>query len=184
MTGSPSKKMQRPYRHGIFLNVQERAVTLKQKKLAHFEELCRQQHLPMTIQRRIILETLLNREDHPTADQLFEDIRERIRGVSRTTVYRGLDALVQLGVARRANHSEAVARFDANTDHHHHLVCLGCDRVSDYQDPEFDPISLPDARRTGFKIADYSIHFEGYCPECRRKKNKPMPPKAGLRKRI
>jgi len=87
-----------------------------------------------------------------------------------------------LGVARRANHFEAVARFDANTEHHHHLVCLGCDRISDLEDLKLAPINLPDPRRTGFEIADYSVHFEGYCAEFRRKKNKPASPRVGLRK--
>jgi Fur family transcriptional regulator, peroxide stress response regulator len=166
----------------MFLNVDSKTSTFKQQKIAQFEELCRQQRLPKTIQRRVILEAVLDREDHPTADQLFEDVRNRIPGVSRTTVYRGLEALVQLGIVRRANHSDAVARFDGNTDHHHHLVCLGCDRVTDLDDLKLDPIKLPDGRRRGFEIADFSIHFEGYCPECRRKKSKALSPRTGLRR--
>jgi Fur family transcriptional regulator, peroxide stress response regulator len=166
----------------MVLNVKSKTSTFKEKKVAQFEELCRQQRLPKTIQRRVILEAVLDREDHPTADQLFDDVRGRIPGVSRTTVYRGLEALVQLGVVRRANHSNAVARFDGKTDHHHHLVCLGCDRVTDLDDLKLDPIKLPDARRTGFEIADYSIHFEGYCQECRRKKPKSVSPRVGLRR--
>ena len=158
------------------------ASTFKQKKIAQFEELCRRQGLPKTIQRRVILEAVLDREDHPTADQLFEDVRSRIPGVSRTTVYRALEALVQLGVVRRANHSDAVARFDGNTDHHHHLVCLGCDRVTDLDGLKLDFIKLPEGRRKGFEIADFSIHFEGYCPECRRKKTKALSPRTGLRR--
>jgi Fur family transcriptional regulator, peroxide stress response regulator len=163
-------------------NVGNTASTFKQKKIAQFEELCRQQGLPKTIQRRVILEAVLDREDHPTADQLFEDVKSHIPGVSRTTVYRALEALVQLGVVRRANHSDAVARFDGNTDHHHHLVCLGCDRVTDLDGLKLDFIKLPEGRRKGFEIADFSIHFEGYCPECRRKKTKALSPRAGLRR--
>ena len=163
-----------------FSNVESKTLTFKQTKITQFEELCRRQRLPKAIQRRVILEAVLDREDHPTADQLFEDVKSHIPGVSRTTVYRALEALVQLGVVRRANHSDAVARFDGNTDHH--LVCLGCDRVTDLDGLKLDPIKLPDARRRGFEIADFSIHFEGYCPECRRKKTKALSPRAGLRR--
>lgn len=90
--------------------------------------------------------------------------------------------MVQLGVVRRANHSDAVARFDGNTDHHHHLVCLGCARVSDFIDFKLDRFVIPNARHTGFEIADYSIHFEGYCQECRRKNPRPAKPRVGLRR--
>ena len=87
------------------------------------------------------------------------------------------------GVVRRANHSEAMACFDGNTDHRHHLVCLGCHSVTDLDGLKLGPIKLPDARRTGFEIADYSIHFEGYCPVCRRKKTKSPPAQSQLKKR-
>ena len=131
--------------------MESKALIFKQKKITQFEELCRRQHLPKTIQRRVILEAVLDREDHPTADQLFEDVRSRIPGVSRTTVYRALEALVQLGVVRRANHSDAVARFDGNTDHHHHLVCLGCDRVTDIDGLKLDRNQTPGGATQGVR---------------------------------
>jgi Fur family peroxide stress response transcriptional regulator len=127
--------------------VESKTLIFKRKKITQFEELSRREHLPKTIQRWVILEAVLDREDHPTADQLFEDVRSRIPGVSRTTVYRALEALVQLGIVRRANHSDAVARFDGNTDHHHHLVCLGCDWVTDVDGLDLDRIKLPEARQ-------------------------------------
>ena len=121
------------------------------------------------IQSRVILEAVLDREDHPTADQLFEDVRGRIPGVSRTTVYRVLETLVQLGVVRRANHSEAMARFDGNTEHHHHLVCLDCHCVTDLDDLKLGQIKLPDTQH-GVEIADYSITSR-VIVECRRKED-------------
>ena len=131
--------------------MESKTLIFKRKKITEFEELCRRERLPKTIQRRVILEAVLDREDHPTADQLFEDVRSRIPGVSRTTVYRALEALVQLGVVRRANHSDAVARFDGNTDHHHHLVCLGCDRVTDIDGLKLDPHQTPGGATQGVR---------------------------------
>ena len=54
--------------------------------------------------------------------------------------------------------------------------------IPNFEDLKLPPINLPDPRRTGFEIADFSVHFEGYCAECRRKKNKPASPRVGLRK--
>jgi Fur family transcriptional regulator, peroxide stress response regulator len=140
----------------------------KQKKLDLLKTLCRRRGLPLTVQRRVIFDALLERTDHPTVDQVFEGIKRRIPGVSRTTVYRTLETLAELGIVRRANHFEATARFDGNTEHHHHLVCLRCDKVSDYHDSSLKSIRLPDARRSGFKIVDFSVYFEGLCPHCKR----------------
>jgi hypothetical protein len=69
-------------------------------------------------------------------------------------------------VSRKTNHFAASARFDANTDHHHHLICTRCNRTTDLEDRNLNSVRLPDAHRTGFKITDYSVYFEGLCPQC------------------
>jgi len=79
---------------------------LKQKKLDLLESISRERSLPVTVQRRVVLDTLLDRQDHPTVDQLYEDVRERMPGVSRTTIYRALETLIDLGLARRTNTSK------------------------------------------------------------------------------
>ncbi len=142
---------------------------IKRKKLEQLERACRKNGLPVTVQRRAVLEALLDRHDHPTVDQLFEDVKRRIPGVSRTTVYRVLETLVQLGVSRKTHHFEAAVRFDARTEHHHHLICNSCNKVVDWEDRSVGQVRLPDARRTGFKVVDYSVYFEGLCSDCQKK---------------
>jgi Fur family peroxide stress response transcriptional regulator len=138
-----------------------------QRKLAEFEESCRRQGVPLTIQRRAVLEALVRRDDHPTADQILEDVNETMPGISRTTVYRVLETLVRAGVAQRICHPGAAARFDARTDRHHHLVCIRCEKVLDIMVPELDSLPLPQADANDFTIMDYTVHFRGLCPECR-----------------
>ncbi len=140
----------------------------RRKNLEHFEIVCRQKGVPLTVQRRVVMEVLLGHTDHPTVDQVFDEVKSRIPGISRTTVYRVLERLVRLGVARKIHHFEAAARFDANTEHHDHLVCLGCSKIADLEDGAFYPVRLPESRRTGFEITDYSVYFEGFCPDCRK----------------
>ncbi len=147
----------------------------KQKKLEMLAAVSRQRNLPVTVQRRVVLEALLERHDHPTVDQLYEDVKERLPGVSRTTIYRALETLVEMGLARRTNHFEASARFDGNTDHHHHLVCRGCNRVSDFDHPSLNKLALPKLGAIPFEVLDYSIHLEGLCPECQREAQKSTP---------
>jgi Fur family transcriptional regulator, peroxide stress response regulator len=139
------------------------------ERLERFERLCRAQGLPVTVQRRTVLEVVLGREDHPTADQIYAEVLGRLAGVSRTTVYRVLDMLVRFGVITKACHPGAVARFDGNTDHHHHLVCLHCDKVIDLVDEQLDAIKLPDARHLGFEVTDLRVQLYGVCAECRDK---------------
>jgi len=135
--------------------------------MAEFEALCRQQGLPLTVQRRTILKHVVDRKDHPTAQQLFEEVRERLPGVSRTTVYRVLDMLVRFQLVQRIYQPGAAARYDPNTRQHHHFACLHCSTVIDLEDEKLDAVALPDLRRRGFDITESHIYFRGTCASCR-----------------
>jgi Fur family peroxide stress response transcriptional regulator len=136
--------------------------------LRAFEDRCREVGFQLTVQRRVILEAVLLRDDHPTAEQICDTIRAEVPEISRGTVYRTLDSLVQLGAIRRAHHLGPATRFDSNTGQHHHLVCVRCNRVIDIEDARLDNLPLPDSRPTGFQITDYSIHFTGLCADCQK----------------
>lgn len=134
-----------------------------------FEALCRERGLPLTVQRRVILQAMLERDDHPTADQIYDAVKTRIPGLSRTTVYRVLDTLVQFGVVGRVSHPGGVTRFDAKVHQHHHLVCLKCGVVIDVEDERLNRIALPPIRTGGFQVHAYDIHFRGVCAACTRR---------------
>jgi Fur family peroxide stress response transcriptional regulator len=137
------------------------------KTMAEFEARCRRQGLPVTIQRRAVLGALAARPDHPTADQLYVDLRSEHPDMSRTTVYRVLDALVALGVVTRVSHPGAAVRYDAITTRHHHLVCTGCGAMTDLAAPALDALPAPKALPHGFEVLGYSVHFHGTCADCR-----------------
>lgn len=138
------------------------------ERLRGFEELCRSRGLPLTVQRRTILEAVLESEDHPTADRVYQAVRGRIPDVSRTTVYRVLDTLVELGVIRQVQQTGNAARFDGNTRRHHHLICSRCGRMADLENPELGQLPLPKGNPKGFRVDDYTVQFLGVCAECRK----------------
>jgi len=140
------------------------------ERCKEFERLCRGMGVPLTVQRRAVLETVLEREDHPTADQVIEVVRQRVPGVSRTTVYRVLDMLVEVGVIRRLHHPGPAARFDGKIRRHHHLICKKCGQVIDLESAKLDRLSLPDVESEGFEIDDFSVQFTGTCAACRQAK--------------
>ncbi len=137
--------------------------------MQRFEELCREQGVPLTVQRRAILESLLVRVDHPTADQVYENVSGRLSGLSRMTVYRVLETLVKLGVVHKASHLGSAARYDPNTEQHHHLSCLACHKVIDVKDGAVPRFHCPKLEARDFEIVDFSIHFRGYCADCMKK---------------
>lgn len=135
--------------------------------LKEFERLCRKHGLALTVQRRIIYSTILDRRDHPTADQVYDAVSEDLPDVSRTTVYRVLETFVRCGLITKACHPGAAARYDPITARHHHLVCIRCEKVLDLDDSGVDVVRLPRIEAGNFEITDYRVHFRGICGDCR-----------------
>ncbi len=99
--------------------------------LAELERRCASAGIPVTAQRRTVLEVLVERRDHPTVDQLFTTVAQRMPDVSRATVYRSLETLDELGLRRRVEHPGSPVRFDSNTRPHHLFLCTRCGAIED-----------------------------------------------------
>lgn len=121
---------------------------------------------PVTVQRRAAFKALLRRSDHPTADAIYADVVSELPGVSKATVYRALDNLVQLGLARRVHHEGSVARYDGNSERHHHLVCDRCGSITDIGWGVLDAIPIPRIPKETFEVHDFFVSFQGLCRGC------------------
>ncbi len=141
----------------------------KKRRLEEFERRCSEAGIPVTNQRRIVLQVVLDMHCHPTADQVHASPKVRRARISRATVYRSLESLVFLGVITKACHPGDVVRYDARLEPHHHLVCLECGDVVDIADPAITPPSLPDMSVFGFEVQDCRMQLRGVCRRCRRK---------------
>jgi Fur family peroxide stress response transcriptional regulator len=138
----------------------------RESRLAEARRVCQERGVPLTNQRRAVLQALLDRDDHPTADALYEVVVHDLPQISRATVYRSLDALVELGLAARVSHPGSATRFDPTVRRHHHLICDRCGAILDLEDPTLDRIPLPDTRPAGFRARDYSVQVRGLCERC------------------
>jgi Fur family peroxide stress response transcriptional regulator len=136
------------------------------KRIEDFKRLCRERGERCTAQRQLILETVLDLENHPSADQIFEAVEPHLPGISRTTVYRNLEHLAQMGVITKACHPGSVARFDPRIEMHHHLICLRCNGFIDFESETLNGLDIPDTSEFGFEVNDYRVQLRGICRSC------------------
>ena len=129
----------------------------------------RESGLPVTTQRCAVFEAILDRTDHPTAEQLYRAVRGQLPRISRMTVHRILGTFVSLGLVAKTCHPGSAARFDPKLRQHHHLVCLDCGRIIDVEDARLNHIPWPKVNPRDFQIEDYNVHFRGRCARCRPK---------------
>lgn len=138
-----------------------------QQRVEEFISLSRARGVPVTRQRQVVFETLLGCRDHPTADTVFARVSHETPDLSRATVYRALDTLVELGVVDRICHPGRAVRYDPQTEPHHHLVCLGCERIIDLYDTALDQLPVPDTAAHGFEVSALQVQLRGLCAACR-----------------
>lgn len=125
----------------------------------------RQRGARATQQRRAVHAALASRCDHPSAEAIYRQVRRRLPGLSRGTVYKALEILVRSGAARKLTHSDGVARYDARLDGHDHARCLGCGSVEDV-DRQERPAPLIEQPGEGFTVTGYQLEIVGYCAAC------------------
>ncbi len=142
------------------LNSQEMATTRLRKAL---EETGHR----YTEQRAAVYTFLSSTTSHPNADEVFQEVRTDVPGISLATVYKSLETLVSCGLAIKLSYSDGSARYDARTDPHHHARCVSCGRVLDVsgQFSEGDLQELGE-ELSGFSVTGYRLELTGLCSLC------------------
>lgn len=127
-------------------------------------------NLKYSKQRETIKEYLRSTTEHPTADMVYDKVRETFPNISLGTVYRNLNLLVNEGEAIRISCGDSSERFDGNTSNHYHFMCTKCHRVSDLFDIEsLDHINALAANNFNGVIEGHVAYFYGICEECKGK---------------
>lgn len=118
-----------------------------------------------TKQRQLVLETVRSRHDHPSADQIYLDVRARDSRVSRGTVYRNLHLLAENGEILHVKVPGA-DRFDSRLIFHYHMLCTECRTVCDVPLPYDETRDSVLSELTGYAINRHRTIFEGICSDC------------------
>ena len=121
-------------------------------------------------QRECIKEYLMHTTEHPTADTVYEHVKEEFPRISLGTVYRNLNIHVDHGEALRLDMGDGNDHFDGNVMPHNHFFCRKCHHVLDL---EMDGINHIDViANAGFDgiIEGHTIYFTGLCPDCAQAK--------------
>jgi Fur family transcriptional regulator, peroxide stress response regulator len=145
-----------------------------EQRLKNFVETCRQNGLKVTHQRTEVFRELAASEEHPDAETIYQQVRQRLPALSRDTVYRILADLETLGLVHKAEILFHRGRYDANTDRHHHFVCTQCGLVRDFYCKHLDELPLPKSLGTVGSVQSTHVQVRGICSACA---TKPSPDK-------
>lgn len=124
--------------------------------------------LRSTVQRQQVYDVLLQRRDHPTAEEVFLRAKTSTPEISIATVYNCLDALVKCGLVRQVNLDRSATRYCPNMHEHFHFYCDRCGTIYDIDPPEEESAAFPIQVPQGFRVGHCEISVRGTCPKCNK----------------
>ena len=123
-------------------------------------------------QREAIKSYLMSTKEHPTADMVYNKIREEYPNISLGTVYRNLALLVELGEAVKVPSLDGCDHFDGDISRHYHFVCTECGSIIDLDEQAIGDLAELHERANrnfGGSIEGSSVYFYGKCEHCKKK---------------
>ena len=135
----------------------------------NFKTVLRKKGLKITPQRIAVLDEIIKNKGHRESEDIYLAIKSRKTNVSRATVYRTLDILVQNKFVSKLNLEEGGARYESKIDrlHHDHLICVTCRKIIEFVDEDIENLQEKIANKYQFSLKRHVHHLFGICKECR-----------------
>ncbi len=122
--------------------------------------------LALTKQRRSVLRVIRESDKHLTANEVFDDARRLLPGISFATVYNSLRYLKKEGLIGEIRLGTDANLYDRKLTRHDHAICSNCARLVDFELPLPDGLLEEAAKRSKFEGASIELTLRGLCPEC------------------
>ncbi len=137
--------------------------------IEELKKIVKQKGLKYTEQREIVLNILLNAEDHLTAEDVYNRIKEKFpdTNIGIATVYRALSFLEEVDLITSIAFGTDGKKYESNSkSHHDHLICTSCGKIVEFLDEEIEKRQDRIAKKNKFKITSHSMQLYGVCEDC------------------
>jgi Fur family peroxide stress response transcriptional regulator len=122
----------------------------------------------LTPQRIAILKYLEGNRNHPTAENIFTEIKKKYPTISFATVYNTVQTLKERGEILEITIDPERKHFDPNPEPHHHIMCTRCKKIGDIFVDYSAALKLPEYILEEYQTTGNHIDFYGICKECRQ----------------
>ncbi|MEM6836047.1 MAG: Fur family transcriptional regulator [Cyanobacteria bacterium P01_C01_bin.120] len=136
------------------------------------KSLLNQEGLRLTNQRQEIVAlftTSFADEKHLSAEEIHHQLLRQGQKISFSTIYRTLHVMVDLGILREVELAEGKKYYELNApfaSQHHHLVCVQCGEVHEFEDDRVIKVSQQETHERGFSLLNCQFTVYGVCPQC------------------
>ena len=129
-----------------------------------------------TPQRKEILQVFADNsgKSHLSAEDVYEILKEKNFDFGLATIYRNVELLNELGILTKVDFGDGCARYELaeinpNVHNHHHLICLKCKKIIEFEEDFLDALEDFIAEKFDFQTVNHEVKLFGYCSDCKGK---------------
>jgi len=140
-----------------------------QEAIEELKKIVKQKGLKYTEQREIVLSILIHAEDHLSAEEVYNQVKETdpTSNIGIATVYRALSFLDEVDLITSITFGSDGKKYESNAkSHHDHLICTECGKIVEFLDEEIEKRQERIAKKNKFKITNHSMQLYGICEDC------------------
>lgn len=141
------------------------------KVLEDLKAVLKKKGMKYTEQRAIILQILLNLDDHLNAEEVHRIVKEKYpeQNIGIATVYRALNFLEEVNLISSISFGKDGKKYEGNVkkEHHDHIICTSCGKIVEFYDEQIEKRQEKVASDNGFKISDHTMQIFGLCEQCK-----------------
>ena len=133
-----------------------------------FEKFLKGKQLKFTKERQLVLKEIFDRHDHFDAEQLIHDLQAKKVRVSRATIYRTLDLLLEAQLIASIDLGDRGRYFEHIYGHHHHdhMICVQCRKIIEFTNDDIERLQDEECEKVGFKLISHRLELKGVCSDC------------------
>lgn len=120
--------------------------------------------LKITHQRIVVFQAIMNTDKHPTAEQIYDVIKEKNPSITLATVYKTLETFVENQLINKVPAPQGRMRYDSRKDNHNHIYISNTNEILDFDDEELEKILsnyLTKKKFENLNITDFKLHIKG-----------------------
>jgi Fur family peroxide stress response transcriptional regulator len=143
---------------------------LTEERVSRILAKVREHDFRLTPQRLAIIRILAESKDHPSADEIYQEVRALFPTTSVATVYKTIALLKELNEVLELGFPDGSNRYDGNRPYPHpHAICTKCRKIMDPKISNVEELSEEMKKKTGYRFSFHRLDFFGLCPECQKK---------------
>jgi Fur family ferric uptake transcriptional regulator len=128
--------------------------------ITKLEELCKENNIKMTEQRKVVAEIIDTSVDHPDIEAVYDRAKAKDEKISIATVYRTMNLLEEAGIVEKHDFGNGKARYEVTSDDHHdHLIDVKSGEIIEFFNQELENLKSAIAKKHGYKLIDHRLEL-------------------------